>query len=98
MVVKNHTHRFKRSTKDKQVFYCSLPDCFLKIGKELLVGKNCMCECGNSFALTHDLLRRAAPKCADCRTDISARTQQAAKRLNLSDLFADPDTAQDNIG
>lgn len=87
MVTKNHVHRFKRSKKDKEVFFCCLPDCFLKIHKEFLAGKDCLCECGHTFKLTHDLLRRAAPKCENCRTDITARSLKAARSLDLSSLF-----------
>jgi hypothetical protein len=89
-IVKNHVHKYRRSKKDKDTYFCAKPDCFLKIDKDMLVGKMCACNetgCDNEFELTFDLIRRAAPKCALHRNDKTARVARSAKDLDLSALF-----------
>lgn len=64
----DHLHTLKRVKRNPDQFFCVAPDCYFKIGRELLFGKETACpECGKSMIMGYEELRRAFPKCAICR-------------------------------
>jgi hypothetical protein len=64
-----HTHKFKRLRykSGNEIFFCTLPDCNVKMNPALAFGKRCICwRCGDDFLLDEYALRLAKPHCESC--------------------------------
>lgn len=69
MAKTQHTHKFKRlKYKSGNItFFCTLPDCTVKINPQLALGKRSICwRCGSDFILNEYALRLAKPHCPSC--------------------------------
>jgi hypothetical protein len=65
----DHIHKFKRLRykSGNEIFFCTLPDCNVKLNPALALGKRCLCwRCGESFILSEYSLRLAKPHCDAC--------------------------------
>lgn len=96
-----HIHSYvkwrKRGHPAEQYWKCAHPECTHTIAQSLIVGKQTMCpECFKTIFILDwkdDLLRRAVPKCINCRNTASAKEHQSVKSL-VVDLFKD----QEKVG
>lgn len=65
----SHTHKFKklRYKSGNEIFFCTLPDCNVKINPKLALGKRCICNrCGEEFIMGEYALRLVKPHCDKC--------------------------------
>lgn len=83
MSPQEHVHSFVRYKKTKNAIYykCNDPYCTTVFDRELLVGKASRCSCTNIFILDREQLKRAVPKCLDCRNTKEAILHKRAKQL-----------------
>lgn len=78
----NHVHTYERIPGKKDQFHCTDPHCYHIISKSRLHKKASRCpSCGQEFILTHEMLKRAVPKCLNCCDTKAAREHQAAGSL-----------------
>jgi hypothetical protein len=64
-----HVHRFRRLKykSGSTIFFCTLPDCSVKMNIALALGKRSLCwRCGQPFILDEYSLRLAKPHCENC--------------------------------
>lgn len=64
-----HIHKFKRLRykSGNEIFFCSLPDCSVKLNIALALGKRSLCwRCEQPFIMTEYSLRLAKPHCDAC--------------------------------
>lgn len=94
----NHIHSYakwkKRGIPLEQYWKCVDANCTHTIAQSLVKGKNTLCpQCKITvFQLSweDDLLRRAVPKCINCRETAVAKEHKVIKSL-VQDLFKDED-------
>lgn len=85
MSKEEHIHKFMRlgkSRSGKVRYRCVLPDCYFVVNKELLLGKQSLCnECSAPIILDRYDLTRAAPRCINCK-----KTKEAVKFKQAADV------------
>lgn len=75
-----HIHKLKRITykNGSKAFFCTLPDCFFKIGTQFALGKQSLCNrCGKPFIMNAYIIRKALPHCEDCHIHRADRRKNA---------------------
>lgn len=71
-----HIHKFKRHRykTGNEIFFCTLPDCSIKLALALALGKRTICwRCGESFVMTEYSIRLAKPHCDACHMPKSSK-------------------------
>lgn len=87
-----HIHKFKRLKykSGNQIFFCTLPDCNVKINSALALGKRSLCwRCGESFIMNEYSLRLAKPHCENChkpKKELWLHKPSEAEKLATEDL------------
>jgi hypothetical protein len=69
ITTEKHVHKFKRLKykTGSTIFFCTLPDCSVKLNPALALGKRSICwRCGEPFVMTEYSLRLAKPHCENC--------------------------------
>lgn len=69
MTKTQHVHKFKRLTykSGNQIFFCTLPDCTVKLNPSLALGKRTICwRCAEPFIMDEYSIRLAKPHCNAC--------------------------------
>lgn len=81
-----HVHRLKRKSykTGNQVYFCTKPDCYFKVGVEFSLGKVVECwRCGQPFQMNPYSMRLAKPHCNNCHNSkdgsVSSLTQIPVK-------------------
>lgn len=82
----NHTHSYIKwkKTKGGEVWFkCADPTCTHTAPASLIKGKYTLCpQCKiNTFTLDREALRRAVPKCVDCRDTKESKVIKVAEQL-----------------
>lgn len=92
----NHTHTYKRYTKNR--YMCAHPHCMHYTDKKMLVGKASCCNiCGKEFFLTIDDLKRSKPRCLNCSDTSRSRRHRMIRTLVADVIKAElPEEAQSN--
>lgn len=76
---KNHIHKFKklRYKSGNETFFCTLPDCNVKLNPALALGKRSLCwRCGEPFILNEYSLRLMKPHCDACHKPKNTKTEE----------------------
>lgn len=89
-----HIHKFVRipgkNTVGKVRYRCVQPNCYFVVSKDLLLGKQSLCSvCDTPIILDHYDLRRAAPRCINCKTTKEANQLKQAASI-AGKLFGVP--------
>lgn len=69
MSTTQHVHKFKRLKYKTggQIFFCTQPDCSVKLNPALALGKRTICwRCGEPFLMNEYALRLVKPHCENC--------------------------------
>lgn len=90
MAKTSHVHKFKRHTykTGNVIFFCTLPDCSVKVAPALALGKRSICwRCGNPFEMNDYSVRLAKPHCSDCHKPKNQKFVEPEPDIPLSNPF-----------
>jgi len=88
MTKEKHVHKFKKIKykSGTSIFFCTLPDCNVKVNPALALGKRCICwRCGEEFILTEYALRLVKPHCENCHKptkQVETERREISKAVN----------------
>lgn len=75
-----HVHKYVKA--NKKLWKCNDPYCTHTMQFDLVKGKITRCDCGETFILDREAMRRKHPKCINC-----SNTMKAKQHRNVKDVI-----------